>query len=55
MQDKESTGTKINTGRLYKAGAQGGRGVIDIGKDNIGKFFSRTVWKDGSIVFKEVK
>ena len=40
--------------KIYKAGAQGGRGVIDIGKDNIGKSFLRTVEEDGTISFKEV-
>ena len=41
--------------KTYKAGAQGGRGVIDIGKDNIGKSFLRTVKEDGIIIFEEVK
>lgn len=41
--------------KIYRAGAQGGRGVIDIGKDNIGKRYTRTIWKDGTtIVYKEV-
>lgn len=40
--------------KVYRAGAQGGRGVIDIGKDNIGKSFLRTVYPDGIITFKEV-
>ena len=41
--------------KTYKAGKQGGRGVIDIGIDNIGKSFLRTVQPDGSIIFAEVK
>ena len=41
--------------KTYKAGAQGGRGVIDIGKENIGKSFLRTVKEDGIIIFEEVK
>ena len=40
--------------KVYRAGAQGGRGVIDIGKDNIGKSFLRIVEEDGTISFKEV-
>lgn len=41
--------------KTYRAGAQGGRGVIDIGKDNIGKSFLRTIKEDGTIEFNEVK
>lgn len=39
--------------KKYKAGAQGGRGVIDIGKENIGKSFYRTVKEDGTISYME--
>lgn len=45
---------KTTTKKIYRAGAQGGRGVIDIGKDNIGKRYTRATWKDGSIMYKEV-
>ena len=44
-----------------KAGDQGGRRVIDFvredltGKSTTGRFYDRSVWKDGTIVYKEVK
>lgn len=46
---------------IYKAGGQGGRTVIDFpendneGKPNKGRKFKRTVWKDGTVTYKEVK
>lgn len=38
----------------YKAGQQGGRCVIDFPAENKGKRYKRSVWKDGTIVYKEV-
>lgn len=44
----------------FKAGGQGGRVVIDFekvdqsGKSTLGRTYKRSVWKDGTIVYKEV-
>ena len=45
----------------YTAGSQGGRLVIDFpkydnaGNPNKGKKYQRTVWKNGTVVYKEMK
>lgn len=36
--------------RTYKAGKQGGRVVIDIGKEHFGKLYIRTVSDDGKMI-----
>jgi len=41
--------------KSYKAGHQGGRTVIDFPAELEGKKYTRTVWKDGTIVYREVK
>lgn len=44
-----------------KAGDQGGRRVIDFEKEDLngvstkGRYYDRSVWKDGTITYKEVK
>ena len=45
---------------IFKAGDQGARRVIDFaktdrdGKSTKGRRYKRTVWKDGTIVYREV-
>lgn len=53
-QNKQDDNMKTNEPKKYRAGAQGGRGMINIGKENIGKSFYRTIGEDGSISFIEV-
>lgn len=39
----------------YIVGKQGGRAIITMPVYTIGDLYTRTVWKDGSIVYKPVK
>jgi len=41
--------------RAYKAGKAGGLIKIALPKESEGKEYTRSVWKDGTIVFKEVQ
>ena len=38
----------------YIVGLQSGRGMINIGTDNVGKYYTRSVWQDGRVVFTPV-
>ena len=40
---------------IYKAGKAGGLIKIALPKESEGKEYERKIWKDGTIVFKEVK
>lgn len=41
--------------RIYAAGKQGFRVVINMPKEAIGKEFTRSTWKDGKIVYTPVE
>lgn len=53
-QNQQDENMKTKEPKKYRAGAQGGRGMINIGKEHIGKSFYRTTEADGSISFIEV-
>ena len=40
---------------IYKVGKAGGMAKIAMPLESIGKEYTRAVWKDGTIVFKEVQ
>jgi len=40
---------------IFRCGKQGGRHIIDFPKEYNGLRFVRSVWKDGTVVFKEVE
>ena len=53
-QNQQDDNMKIKEPKKYRAGAQGGRGMINNGHENIVKSFYRTIGEDGSISFIEV-
>ena len=53
-QNQQDDNMKTKEPKNYRVGAQGGRGMINIGKEHIGKLFHRTIMEDGVVLFVEV-